>query len=319
MSLCSSCCGTDKASHIPPGSNSGRKRSVFLLVLSIGIALGFQYGVAPKLQSEYDSYIKEKARRYLVDSWTSGCEGLDDYDLQQKCAGNSGVYRVAASTFFFFLLATIAAACKPTANREAWPAKFILYLFLVSGSVFIPNDPLFDPVLMNIFRIGAVLFIIFQQVIIIDLAYNLNDSWVTKADRLDREEGEGAGAKWLHALLVACAFLFTASFVAIGFMYKYFSCGLTTTFTTITLVMGLLCTGVQLSGEDSSLFASAAIFAYATYINYSAISKNPNGACNPTLGEEDILGSVLGISITLLSLAWAGWSHTANKTVRNER
>jgi len=105
---------------------------------------------------------------YLVESWASGC-AYETAELREQCSGNAGVYRVAGATTLFFLLAAVTAACKPSANREAWPAKYALYLLLVLGTVFIPNDPLFSPIYMNIGRVGGTIFIFFQQIILIDL------------------------------------------------------------------------------------------------------------------------------------------------------
>jgi len=87
----------------------------------------------------------------LYNAWTSGCERYAD-EFQTVCAANNGVYRPTFAVTVFFALAAIAAKCKPTANREAWPAKYILYLFFLTGMVFVPNDPLFNKIYLNIAR-----------------------------------------------------------------------------------------------------------------------------------------------------------------------
>lgn len=273
-SLFSSCCGTDKDSTVPPGVASGRKRSVFLLVICIGFAFLYQYGIGPNIVEYRDNVVKPLS--YVAKAWTEDCQeyaGDDDGNnmLYEACSGQSGVFRAAGSGFLFFILAAIGAYCKPTANREAWVAKYTLFLFLVVGTIFIPNEPLFTPILLNIFRAGAVLYMIFNQLIILDMCFNLNESWVEKADRADVEEEIGAGKKWLIALLTLCVLLYIISFVWIGFMYAYFGgCTNNVTFISVTLVMGLICTGVQLTGEEASLFTSASIFTYATYLLYTA-------------------------------------------------
>ena len=74
------CCGNDKPSTVAPGAASGRKRSVLLLVLAIGIAIGFQYGIA--------SYIVNVSfTNYVTSAW------LDIGDFQLE------VVRVYAFTF----------------------------------------------------------------------------------------------------------------------------------------------------------------------------------------------------------------------------
>ena len=149
-SLLGSCCGNDKASTIPAGPTSGRKRSVFLLFLSICISIGFQYGLAPFF---VDSWTLATVTTFFEDTWLDGCEHYDDNVLLQKrCAGNNGNFRVSAATTLFFVIAGIAVTMRKTANREAWPAKFILYLFLVAATAFIPSDPIFSDVYLNIAR-----------------------------------------------------------------------------------------------------------------------------------------------------------------------
>lgn len=330
-SLFTSCFGNDKASNIPPSASSGRRRSVLLLVMTVLLCFLFQYVLAPEIldiQTRIDSnrivqYVApETALNFIEKTWRSGCNDVgDDPDLILRCVANAGVYRVCACTTIFFILAAIAVRLKRTANREAWPAKYVLYLFLCGISVIIPNEPLFVPHYRNIAIIGAIIFICIEQIILLDMAYNWNESWVEKSNKADAEEGyEGAGKKWLIAILMSCCILFLGSIIAIGFMFHYFQgCDTNIIFISITLVLIALVTIIQLTGEEGSLLASAVIASWATYLCYSAVSKNPNGQCNPKLGNDDIDGVVLGLGITLISLGWTGFSYTAESTMGGSR
>lgn len=309
-SLLSSCCGNDKPSTIPPSATSGRKRSVFLLFVAVGIAFAFQYGLAPYIINDVP------IDNFITDKWSDGCMQYETDALQERCAGNNGAYRAIASATLFFALAGLASMCKPTANREAWPAKYVLFLFLVGITIVIPNEPVFSDIYLQIARVGAIIFVLFEQVIIIDLAYNWNDSWVEKSNQAESDE-PGTGKKWLGAILASCAILYAGSIAAIALLYNFFSgCASNNAFITITLVMSVLVTGVQLSGEESSLLTSANIVAYATFLCYTAVAKNPNADCNPNLGELDGLGIALGVGITLLSLAWTAYSKTAHDRIQ---
>jgi serine incorporator 1/3 len=266
-SLMSACCGNDKASTIAPGAASGRKRSVLLLVLSIAIAFAFQYFVA-------DFITKIAIPNYVTDAWTEGCDKYETELYVKRCVGQAGVFRSSASSTLFFILAAIGVACKRSANREAWPAKYALFLFLVLGTCFVPNDPIFLTVYLNIARVGAVFYIFVQQIILIDLAHNWNDSWVGRGDKAESEE-RGSGRKWLGAILVSAGIMFSVSIVGISLLYHFYAgCSNNTTFITVTLLMCLIITGTQLSGEEGSLLASSVISLYATSLCYSA------GACN---------------------------------------
>lgn len=45
------------------------------------------------------------------------------------------------------------------------------------------------------------------------------------------------------------------------------------------------------------------------------MARNPDEECNPFLGEENVLGIIIGITYTILSLTYAGWSWTADQTL----
>jgi Serine incorporator (Serinc) len=264
-SLLTSCCGNDKPSTVDPGAASGRKRSVLLLLLAIGIAFFLQYYVAPTIVN-FDAPIDN----ILSDAWRSGCEDLTTSGLIERCAGNAGVYRSSFSAVIFFLLAGVAVACKRTANREAWPAKYVLFVFLVAGMCFIPNDPLFLTIHLNVARVGAAIFIIFQQIIFVDIAMNWNDSWVEKSNKAEEQES-GSGKKWLYAILASAAALFVLSIIGWALLFVHFgNCPTNMTFIVVTVIMSILITLAQLSGEEGSLLASATITAYATMLCYSA-------------------------------------------------
>ena len=165
---------------------------------------------------------------------------------------------------------------------------------------------------MQLSRIIAVLFVVVQQIIFIDIAYNWNESWVTKSNEAEAME-TGTGKNWLMAVLVTCGIFFAVAFTGIGLLFAYFrGCATNETFISLTLIFILVVTGIQLSGEEASLLTSAILSAYATYLAYIAVGSNPNGTCNPTLGESNALGIVLGIGLTLVSLAWTGYSWTAS-------
>lgn len=322
-SVLNSCCGTDKPSTVAPGANSGRRRSVLLMVISMIISFIFQYWVAGAVvspnqggsQFSASQIAKDQATNFIKGNWLDGCDQYSSQGLRERCVGNNGVYRAAGSATLFFLLAAIVVTMKPSFNREVWPSKYLLFLVLCAVTIFIPNDPLFSKIYMNIARIGGVVFIIVQQVIFLDLAHNLNDSWVAKADAAEAEEA-GSGKKWLAAILIACAVLFTGSIIVIGLMFHFFGgCTINTTFVAVTLILCVLVTGIQLTGDEASLLSSATTTAYATYLCFSSLSRNPNGECNPKLGEDDIVGIILGIGLTMVSLSWTGWSYTAGETM----
>ena len=267
-SLVGSCCGNDKASNVAPGAFSGRKRSVFLLLIAIAIAFAFQYGVAPIMFDYGPNGINQFS--YITEAWWDGCEDYGRENLQKRCIGNSGVYRSGFSSVVFYLFAGVAVALSRTANRVAWPAKYVLFLFLAAGTCFIPNQPLFSEIFLNVARAGSVLFIILEQIIFIDLAHNWNEGWIIKHNEAEAEE-VGSGQKWLKAIIATAIFLFVASIVGWGLLFHFYGgCPSNVAFVSITIILCVIMTIVQLSGEEGSFLASSIITAYTTSLCYTA-------------------------------------------------
>lgn len=159
-----------------------------------------------------------------------------------------------------------------------------------------------------------------QQLIIVDMAYNWNDSWVEKANQAE-QEGVGRGKRWLIAIVLSCFIVFAVALAGLIYLFVDFTgCPSNNAFIGATLVLCVLITGAQLSGEDGSLLSSACVSAWAVYLLYSAVTKNPDSACNPMLGAPTIANIVLGLVVSCISLAYTGWSYTAEDklTVRRE-
>ena len=332
-SLCNTCLGSTSA------SSTGRKRSVLLLSITITLALFFQYVLAPSVITQtgwwkiYSSI--PGMGKVMYHSWTDSClvynennnndgNGNNDSnntysDLYKQCVANAAVFRPTFIATLFFLISAIATKTNPTLNKKGWPSKFGVYFILITITLFIPNNPLFTPLFLILLRIGAMIFIFIQQIILIDIAYNWNETLVYKADEADNEEW-GSGQNWLRLIIIFAMLLYAASFTGIVLLYKFFSgCVENTIVITLTLLQIITMTVIQLffsDGEGSTLTTSV-LSVYATYLGYSIVSKNPNYVCNPTLGSDDVSSIVIGLCLTMLSLAWTGWSWTAESRIDN--
>lgn len=160
--------------------------------------------------------------------------------------------------------------------------------------------------------------IVVCTVILIDIAYDWNEDWVERADQEDRIT-YGSGSSWLHAIVATCVFFYLAAMTGIGLLYSHFSgCSENTWIITLTLLGILAFTAIQLSGSEGSLLTSSIISVYTVYLAYSMVSKNPNGECNPHLASNDAFGITIGLSLTAISLAWTGWSWTAESRLNAE-
>lgn len=309
-SLCTSCFGSTAE------GTTGRKRSVLLLAMTIALALWFQYQVGPSIVQE-QGWIWKTYRvipgtgKLVFHAWKDERCSKYEGDLLSECAGNAGVYRPTFIAALFFGVQAFSSKLAPHLNREAWPAKYTIYLFSLFFTMFIPNYPLFSGFFLWVARLGAAIFVVLQQIILIDVAYNWNDDWVEKSNEYDTIS-YGSGGKWLQAILGTCVFMFSSAVVGISLLYRFYDdCPENIWIITLTLLGIIGMTVLQLSGTEGSLLTSSVISVYVTYLAYGMVSKNPNGSCNPMLGHDDVWGIVIGLALTALSLVWVGWSWSA--------
>jgi len=105
--------------------------------------------------------------KMLYKAWHESCaERYDDQKdlvLLQQCAGTAGVFRPMAVAALFFAVQAIVTKVQPSLNREAWPAKYVMFFFAVFVTFFMGNAPLFTGVFLVLARLGATFFVILQQ------------------------------------------------------------------------------------------------------------------------------------------------------------
>jgi hypothetical protein len=228
-----------------------------------------------------------------------------------QCAGNAGAFRPMFLSFFYFVINAIATRIVPSLNKEAWPAKYCLFFFGLLVTMFVPSYPLFSGFFLWTARLGAGAFVILQQIILIDVAYNWNDDWVERANEADRL-AYGSGSGWLQGIVGVCIAFYTSSIVFIGLMFANFDeCTGNAWVISLTLIAVVGITALQLSGSDGSLLTSSVMSLYIVYLCFSIVSLNPKHECNPRLGEDDVWGITVGLFFTIVSLAWTGWSWSA--------
>jgi hypothetical protein len=273
-------------------------------MFAIFISLMMQYFVAPHLEM---SDTLEWMGVNLDFAWD-----CDEYteEFQSECRGVSSVLRVSAATSFFFLISLVCSVASPSFNASFWGLKFTAFIVLVLFTMFMPVHTFDDHGYLQLARVGSTIFIVIQQIILIDLAYEWNDAWVKNSE--DDEKAEpGSGDGWLKALLGISGIIFAAAFTALGMLFHYFGgCDSNNWFLSITLVFTLVATGLQLTGDEGSVLTSAIMAAYSVFLAYSAVSANPNATCNPQLGQDNVLAQGIGMTLIMASMAWTCFSYT---------
>lgn len=257
------------------------------MILSLCLSLVMQY------------YISQRFDYY---AFNDGCQG------SHACRGAAMVYRISFCTALLFASLTAITHVEPRLHDSHWGSKFSAWMILLAISCFIPNSFFFGYVWAA--RLGAFVFVVLQQVLLIDLAYYVNDSLVTEADSGNWIEICGLASPFV-ALLLMSFVCFTIATTGITLLFVYFgtACESPNIVLSLTVVLIVIATTCQLFSQESNLLASSVVAVYATYLAAAALTANPVSKCNPFYSNKsDWMSIAIGIAFTVVALCYTIYS-----------
>lgn len=218
------------------------------------------------------------AKDISLSSYEDGCP--DEY--MDSCKAVSGVLRISMALTIFFGIQGLGTFINARFYDSLWILKLCGFFALVIGLFFAPSSAFGTGGYAWFARITGFMYLILQQVILLDLAYTWNERWVEYATNSEGEKGN----KWLLGLLLISSLLFAVGFTVIGLLFWQFKdCDNNLVIISLTLALCVLASLIQLfvSDGEGSVLTSAIMTAYSSYITYSAVILNPDETCNPTL------------------------------------
>lgn len=218
------------------------------------------------------------------------------------CIGVSVVYRMSFSLSVIHGFILLCLLCRNdfsrAINEGCGAFKILLLIGTFFGALFIPNG--FFESFSTIAKVTSIFFLLFQMVMIIDICYLWNESWIRKYDR--------GATYYAYFLIVFTVLLYAFIFGLTIAMYMWFKgCGSSTLAITINLVLVIITGLLPFTGINpgSSIFTSSAVGSYTTYFTYAGLSNIPD-TCNP-VGESQmgpIVFLLTGLFLVVVSLLY---------------
>lgn len=222
------------------------------------------------------------------------------------CRG--AVYRISFALFVFFLLHALLLLFTAFArlDRVRWWWHYLLYIGLLVACFAIPS-PFYDDGWVNIARFVSAFFLFFQIVILIDFAYEWNESWTSD------EKGWFAPLLAVSAVMLAgCVALWVLYFIWFGGS----GCPRNNFLVAWTVIQCVIATALAVSPlaeGNGGILPAAVLSLYMTWLAYSGLESDPSG-CNG-ISSQDTLHLILGLIIGALSLVYAAWNVSTNNTL----
>lgn len=301
---CPKCCGggTGEGKEAPYPHGAGSKGSTWLMIIALSLALFGQFYAYKKLNSDGEGHVyAEDGKGAYFEAWDCG------ENRYPTCAQYSATERVSMAASSFFLLMALLGRCAPRSHDFAWDLKYLLFFGLLVCYIFLPTEVFDNHGYVWPARVGAFLFLLLQQIILVDFAYQLNETLLEWDNAESGSSSDEMCTRWKGLLLTLSIGTYLASITGIILMFVYFTgCTDNNTFISIALVAIVCFTILQLADADgnsgNNLLTSAVVAGYVTYLTYVAVSSNPHDSCNPVYNESNKPGPIIiGLILVLIS------------------
>lgn len=239
---------------------------------------------------------------------------------QGTCVGVSAVLRISLGCTMYF------AVMLPTALSESsfqgwWAIKLLVWAGSMIGCFFLPSDT------MNQYGQAARgfsgVFLVVLALLSIDFAYNVQDWFTSKMEAAEADLGSDYEVglcqnKWRFFYLLFAFVCISLSLAGIIAMFVYSTtrpdgivCGTNTGFLSFTLVAGLVVTVLspfEIFGSRG-LLPPTVLWAYCTWLTWSALYANPDSKCNPVPPQAtSTAATIVGMVIAALSLCYTAFA-----------
>jgi hypothetical protein len=196
--------------------------------------------------------------------------------------GPSAIIRMSFVLACFHAVVFLAILARNTAaaifHDGCWGFKYLIVFTAFIISLWIPNS--FFSGYMEFSRIVSILFLLLQAMLMLVVAYTLNETLV---GNYESESTDGLGCSGV--IVIGITGIFTiGNIVWIIYQFIWFSgCATNNIIMIVTLVAAVMSYGVIFlrTREDASILTSSIVVAYMLYLQWSALSSRPNDQCNP--------------------------------------
>ena len=241
-------------------------------------------------------------------------EGVDPSEDSAWC-GTQAVMRLSAATSFFFVLLALATAnvktikdTRTAIHTKGWGLKVFLWLAMSVGAFWLPGSAI--KAYGELARVGSAVFLLVQVLILLDFAYEWNESWVAKDDE-----------RWFAALFAVCIACYLGVVSLAGVSFAFFShCSINVFFTSLSCLLVLVLTAASLhpKSHNGSLLPAAVVSIYAMYLNFTAMTSETD-ECNGMPGastSQGVLGG--GLALTLVSIVYSAFRAGSSQVLSTE-
>ncbi len=237
-----------------------------------------------------------------------------DKSTMEVCISVSAVYRMSFSLcafhMLFFLLCLCGGPVIAGINSGVWLLKLLLIIGVYALS-FLLSNAFFRYYAYFGIVLGA-LFVAYEMILLIDLAYSWNKSWI---DSYDSSVG-GTQTCWAIIIVITSLVLLGCSAAIFVFLYRNFTENWEIAITTGTIVAGLIFTGISISPlvDRGSLLTCSFVLLFTAFLCFSALLSQPKETGTGVMTAQ----LAIGLGFVFMTLFYVSGSTQSESVAKGE-
>jgi hypothetical protein len=230
---------------------------------------------------------------YIFDIFNRFLECPSDM-TKDSCLQISAVYRtsftLAIFHLFLFLVCLCPSALTSAIHEGAWGVKFLFVIGIYICTLFIPNS--FFKGYGYFAMVAGFLYLLYQMILLIDLAYAWNKKWIGAYDKSEQAESS-ATTCWAIIIITSTVIFDVGALIVCILLFYYFnSTGWHIAETTLTLAFALAYTVITVTPivEGGSIFTCSLFFLFSSYMCATIILSDPYSTASEALTLQVFMG-----------------------------
>jgi hypothetical protein len=228
----------------------------------------------------------------------------------KSCEGNGVVYRTSFALFVFFLIHALLVRFFRDFQWMFFICKLLLLIAFIIGSFWIPN--VFFEGYAEFARVASAVYLVLQLMVLITWAWDCSDKMLSKIEGLENQTDENNNCQvgWYKCFLIAGTLVMIAVSITLwGLMFWWFGksgCMLNQALIALTVIAIIVLNVVSLCVPHGSVFVTAIVSLYGTYLCYAGLQAETHSGCNSFARDKNTLSLWIGIAIVIATLCYQG-------------
>jgi len=273
--------------------------ATFAVFVRLGhlLVMVFTFILAIVLGNYYHSRSLDRFRAVADFKLGQTCNDSDS----ELCITRQLIYRASLSLFILYATLGIFSTCFKYFDNGLWMLKFMLAFGMLIGFCWV-EDSVFTG-FSELSRVVGMLWLLAQSILLLDLAHDVHDVIIDKADKANNDNTIINSRFWYISYLIVCISCLCAVVTGLVYLFSYYvGCHLGMFFVILTLIFGVITTILSLlESVNKGLLTPTVMFAYSTFTCWYALLSSPDDTCNPFAGDKTLMDASMVI-ISVVSL-----------------